>query len=268
MHALSHWKTYSLSLCFAFGCPLFAGSPTLVVDRGLPQANLNAPAGQYRSNIRWSLYDTGFLGDDFTVGASGESWVIDTIRVWTVPGANKKDPEYLGDYYQDVRLYFGDTESGLTPILSGQLKPGSSEASNANILIANASQSGRDYEDFGTNMRVWQIDFTQLNLAVQGGEKYRFGAWGLGRAKPRKVKMTKVTRHPGNAHQKPQTYAWFNAATNAELASTKQDGADGSMLEFTSGGRFESVFNGKNAGWDKSSDINVQVFAHRVDAQQ
>ena len=41
------------------------------------------------------------------------------------------------------------------------------------------------YDDFGTNMRVWQIDFTQLNLTVQGGVKYRFGAWGLGRAQCR-----------------------------------------------------------------------------------
>ena len=43
-------------------------------------------SGEYRSNIRWSLYDSGFLGDDFTIGARGESWVIDAIRVWTVPG--------------------------------------------------------------------------------------------------------------------------------------------------------------------------------------
>jgi hypothetical protein len=43
-----------------------------------------------------------------------------------------------------------------------------------------------------------------------------------------------------------------------------QDGADGQMLIFTSGGRFESAFDGKNAGWDKSSDVDVQVFGHRA----
>ncbi len=37
------------------------------------------------------------------------------------------------------------------------------------------------------------------------------------------------------------------------------------MLEFTSGGEFKSEFDSKGAGWDKSSDINVQVFGHRVD---
>jgi hypothetical protein len=63
-----------------------------------------------------------------------------------------------------------------------------------------------------------------------------------------------------------KTYAWFNAASNSELAAAKQDGADGEMLLFTSGGKFKSTFNGKGAGWDKSSDIDVQVFGHRAEA--
>jgi hypothetical protein len=248
MHALSRWKTYSLY--FALALPAMAAGPALVVDRGLPQANLNNGAGHYRSNIRWSLYDSGFLGDDFAVGASGESWVIDTIRVWTVPGVNAADPEHLGDFYKDVRLYFGEPDEGLTPIVTGTLARGSDQASNDKIAISDATKSGvLPYDDFGTNMRVWQIDFTQLNLKVQGGLKYQFGAFGLGRVVPEKA---------------DKTYAWFNAATNAELAATKQDGADGQMLLFTSGGKFDKAFDGKGAGWDKSSDINVQVFAHRV----
>ena len=251
MHALSRWKTYSLY--FALALPAMAASPALVVDRGLPQANLNNGAGHYRSNIRWSLYDSGFLGDDFAVGSSGESWVIDSIRVWTVPGVNAADPEHLGDFYMDVRLYFGGPDEGLTPIVTGLLARGSDQASNGNIVISDATKSGViPYDDFGSNMRVWQIDFTQLNLKVQGGLKYQFGAFGLGRALPDKA---------------DKTYAWFNAATNAELAATKQDGADGQMLLFTSGGKFKKTFDGKGAGWDKSSDINVQVFAHRVEGR-
>jgi hypothetical protein len=91
---------------------------------------------------------------------------------------------------------------------------------------------------------------------VQGGLKYRFGAWGLGRP---------VASDVGKTADK--TYAWFNAASNAQLAVAKQDGADGEMLLFTSGGKFKSAFDGKGAGWDKSSDINVQVFGHRLDVQ-
>ena len=67
MHTLSGFKT--CSLCLALTWPVFAAGPALVVDRGLPQANLNSTSGDYRSNIRWSLYESGFLGDDFTVGA-------------------------------------------------------------------------------------------------------------------------------------------------------------------------------------------------------
>ena len=254
MHTLSGFKT--CSLCLALTWPVFAAGPALVVDRGLPQANLNSTSGDYRSNIRWSLYESGFLGDDFSVGAAGESWVIDTIRVWTVPGVKRVDPDHLGDFYQDVRLYFGGAEGGLTPLVTGLLKPGSDQASNSNIVIRDATAAGTvPYDDFGTNMRVWQIDFTRLNLAVEGGMKVRFGAWGLGRPMP-----NAVGKNAG------KTYAWFNAASNSELAAAKQDGADGEMLLFTSGGKFKSTFNGKGAGWDKSSDIDVQVFGHRAEA--
>ena len=65
--------------------------------------------------------------------------MIDTIRVWTVPGVNATDPEHLGDFYQDVRLYFGGEEGGVTPSITGLLKPGSDQTSNPNILIADAT---------------------------------------------------------------------------------------------------------------------------------
>lgn len=250
MNALRPFKT--CALCFALTLPVFAAGPALLVDRGLPQANLNNASGDYRSNIRWSSYEGGFLGDDFTVGALGESFVIDTIRVWTVPGASAFDPDHLGDFYQDVRLYFGGSDDSVTPIVTGLLKPGADQTSNPNILISDTAAAGAvPYDDFGTYMRVWQIDFTGLNLAVQGGVKVRFAAWGLGRPA---------------AHRAGKTYAWFNAGSNAELSSVKQDGADGAMLLFTSGGEFKGEFNGKGAGWDKTSDIDVQVFGHRVDA--
>ncbi|HTC34548.1 MAG TPA: hypothetical protein VK724_14300 [Bryobacteraceae bacterium] len=260
MNALSRFKTSSP--CFVVGFVLgfapcvFGAEPALLVDRGLPQANLNKASGEYRSNIRWSSYDSGFLGDDFTVGAAGESWVIDSIRVWTVPGVNKIDPEHLGDFYQDVRLYFGGPEEGLSPIATGRLAAGSSQSSNASILISNTSAAGGSrYEDVKAHMQVWQIDFTQLNQSVQGGVKYRFGAFGLGRT---------VLNKEGQPNKAGKTYAWFNAASHAPLSGAKQDGADGQMLLFTSGGKFTSSFSGKDAGWDKTSDINVQVFGHRV----
>ena len=61
-----------------------------------------------------------------------------------------------------------------------------------------------------------------------------------------------------------KTYQWFNHASNAELSGAPQDGADGAMLQFGAGGNFEGAVDSNGNGWDKSSDINVQVFAHRA----
>ena len=57
---------------------------------------------------------------------------------------------------------------------------------------------------------------------------------------------------------------WYNQASNAALSGSRQDGADGAMLLFDAAGRSEDAFRAEDNGWDKSADIHVQVFAHRV----
>jgi hypothetical protein len=101
-------------------------------------------------------------------------------------------------------------------------------------------------------MRIWQIDFTNLNLNVAGGVRQRFGVWGAGR------------EIPGSDGK---TYVWFNHASNAALSGARQDGADGQMIEFDAAGRFENKFSAEGNGWDKPADVNVQVFAHRVNGR-
>ena len=44
----------------------------------------------------------------------------------------------------------------------------------------------------------------------------------------------------------------------------RQDGADGVMLLFDGSGKAAGEFTGQGNGWNKNSDINVQVFAHRL----
>src|SRR5438477_12790807 len=100
----------------ALALPVVAADSILAVDRGLPQANLNNASGTARSNVRWGWHDHGFLGDDFTIGASGERWVIDSIRVWTVPGTATAKAAHLGEFYEDVRLYLGSASKDLTPV--------------------------------------------------------------------------------------------------------------------------------------------------------
>jgi hypothetical protein len=231
--------------------PAFGASAAMVVDRGLPTGNVNNVSDPSRSNVRWSWYDHGFVGDDFTVGGLGERWVIDGIRTWTVPGTQSMDPEHIGDLYQDVRLYFGGEDSGLTPVASATLASGSDETGTPNIQLTPVAGAGTTpYNEFGKDLRTWQVDFQNLNLAVEGGKAYRFGVWGMGRPIP---------------GRDGKSYAWFNHASNAELSIAAQDGADGQLMLFDSGGRFEGTFQGKGSGWDKPADINVQVFAHRVD---
>jgi hypothetical protein len=177
--------------------------------------------------------------------------VIDAIRTWSVPGQLSTDPLYLGDFYKDVRLYLGGPNADLTPKVAAPLSPGSDETGNPNIRLTEITRNGHPfYDDFGDNLRIWQIDFTRLDWTVEGGVKYQFGVWGNGRPVP---------ETDGKA------YKWFNHASHASLSASRQDGADGLMLLFDAAGRAEGSFTAEGNGWDKTSDINVQIFAHRID---
>ena len=196
----------------------WAADSLLVVDRGLPAANLNNVSGSARSNVRWASGDSGFLGDHFTLGVRGSSG------------------------------------HDLTPVASTLLTPGSEESSNPNVRLTEATHTGTPlYDNFGKFLRVWQIDFTGLNIAVDGGANYNFGVWGMGREIP-----------GGDG----KGYMWFNHASNAPLSAARQDGADGVMLLFDGSGKAAGEFTGQGNGWDKNSDINVQVFAHRLSVRQ
>jgi hypothetical protein len=136
--------------------------------------------------------------------------VIDSIRTWAVPGLQDFDPDHLGDFYQDVRLYVGGSAASLTPRASAPLSPGSDETDDANITISEATRAGAQlYEDFGAGLRIWQIDFAHLNLAVEGGARYSFGVWGMGRP---------MSGRDG------KTYKWFSHASNASLSGAGRRG--------------------------------------------
>jgi hypothetical protein len=240
--------------CLALTSGVWAAGSALTVNRGLPQANLNNVSGAARSNVRWASGDTGFMGDHFTIGSAGEKWVIDSIRTWAVPGLSEVDPDHLGDFYEDVRLYFGRASGDLTPAVSASLSQGSDQTTNSNVQVSEATKAGTAlYDNFGKFLRVWQLDFTDLHLPVDGGVSYGFGVWGMGR------------EIPGSDSK---SYMWFNHASNAALSGTEEDGADGVMLVFDSSGRAGGEFTGQGHGWDKNSNINVQVYAHRVTGVQ
>lgn len=251
MNMLAANRKSRLPLLFLLALPAIAADPVLVVDRGLPQTNLGMAAGTARSNLRLSVQADAFMGDDFTIGNAGEKWVVDSIRVWSVPGLGTPPALHLGDYFADTRLYFG-AGPDVSPVVTAQLTAGTDETSSANVKVTDATANGAQmYDDFGTRLRIWQVDFQNLNLAAEGGTKYTFGVWGMGRNNP---------AHEGH------TYLWFNHASNAALSGARQDGADGRILEFDAAGRYQGDLTTENNGWDKGADINVQVFAHRVKA--
>jgi len=238
----------SLLLCVL---PAVAADSVLAVDRGLPQSNLNNASGSARSNVRWAGDNQGFVGDDFTIGAPGERWVIDSIRTWAVPGYSSTTAARLSDFFQDVRLYLG-TSADVTPVATALLTEGTDEISNPNIRIADATNNGALlYDDFGTSLRIWQIDFSNLNIAVRGGAKTRFGVWGMGRP---------IEGQDGKSHM------WFTHSSNAALSGNRQDGADGVMLVFDGAGRADGTLRAEDKDWDKPADLNIQVFAHRIGA--
>lgn len=222
---------------------------TLVVDRGLPKTNWNNDAGETaRANVRWTLYSQGFVGDDFVIGQAGERYVVNTLRVWAVPGAFDTDPATLGDVYQDIRLYVGAPGEDLTPVASGRLERSSNEVSGADIVITEA-EGVPMYENFGKQFKIYQVEFRNLNLRVQGGVRYRFGAWGMGR----------------NIGEKGEIYPWFTHGSNAAQGATQADGADGKLLLFEAAGRYAKEYDAAGAAWNKSSDLNVQIWATRAD---
>jgi len=219
----------------------------LVVDRGLPRANWNNSAGMTaRSNVRWTLYSQGFVGDDFVIGQPGETWVVNTLRVWAVPGAFGSDPANLGDVYQDLRLYVGGPGEDLTPVASGRLSRGSNAVEGADVVVTEAADAPL-YENFGQDFKIYQIEFRNLNLRVEGGQVYRFGAWGMGR----------------NVGEKGEIYPWFTHGSNAAQGDAPADGADGKLLLFEAAGRYAKEYDATGAAWNKSSDLNVQIWAKK-----
>ena len=244
----------AVALWVLMGVRAFPADSGMVVNRGLPQTNLNNGSGPLRSNVRWGWHDHGFLGDEFTIGSPGERWVIDSIRTWAVPGDASHLPNHLADFFADVRLYFGRSDAGLSPVSTAGLTPGSDETGNPNVRISEATQAGALlYDDFGVGLRIWQVEFANLNVTVEGGVKCRFGVWGMGRPVP---------------DMEGKTYTWYNHASNASLSGAPQDGAEGVMLLFDAAGRAEGVFTPEGNGWDKPANINVQVFAHPAARQR
>jgi hypothetical protein len=109
----------------------------------------------------------GAFADAFQIGAKGEVWMIDAVRVWAVPAASPACPRELGDQVEKITL-FGALDNppvpgqpvcdchALVALATVPLAPGSSASGNANVQLT---------PEKGT----WRLDFHEVRWSVPGG---------------------------------------------------------------------------------------------------
>jgi hypothetical protein len=236
-----------LAAMFVIGATVPAMADTVLFDRGLPTANINAISDATRSDIAVGYGATTsdgyyFTGDDFTIAGSGQ-FVINTVRTWAIAGSPGTN---LSTLFTNVTLYGGTAAGGVSALTTGTVG-----GSNPNIVITPVQFTGSaNYKTPGTNfdLQLWQIDFTNLNWVVNANELMQFGVDGT------------LTSTYENSD--PQA-SWFNLATNASLAGSTQQGSDNQFRSFATG-----LLSDGNQGFDSyplgsssiGSDMNVQIF--------
>jgi hypothetical protein len=202
-----------------------AAASQLVFDRGLPTANLNNIAGTNRSNVSWADDGATSIGDNFTLSAPA-NYLINDIRVWVVGSSATLNPNFFG-------LWFGADTGDSTKV---------SYIGQSSSVFATTYSNGSNYQSDTNEYTLYQVDFTGLNLLRPDGT-YAFGVTGV--------------TDPGLVTTP------FLSASNAALSGSPQGApTDGLIYAFDASGAMASGYpSNSSLGWDKTSDINVQVFA-------
>ena len=199
----------------------------LLVDRGLPTANLNNDAGDNRANVAWAFteytpQDYWLVGDTF-VNNSSHTWSINKIRLWTTGPT-------------DTAVLRGGIDGSTIGIVSSTYS-----------MTAATYAGGSSYETGtpGTFRDINQIDFT-VDILLGAGQTYDFFLDGTG-------------------NTRADIVVPFVNASNAALSGSPQQGSDNLMLGAeVVGGTLDPLsigsWDSNGYGWDKSSDVNVDVF--------
>jgi len=148
----------------AFAVPLAA--QTLVVNRPLgdrpavPQVMERGAKGAY--------------ADAFQIGAKGEVWMIEAVRVWGMPAASPACSRELGDQIEKITL-FGALDNppvpgqpvcdchALVPLSTVPFARGGSVSGNPNVQLT--PEKG-----------AWRFDFHDVRWSVPGGMDVLFSA--------------------------------------------------------------------------------------------
>ena len=207
-----------------------AAADTILFDRGLPTTNLNNAAGANRSNVAWG--DQGpdsavSVGENFTLGGTSN---IDTITVWVIDSTTPTNT---------FQLWLGlDTSPGA----GSSAKVSDIAASTTVTQVTYAG--GANYQNTdGSTSNIYQVVFSGLDLTELAGT-YAFGVSGP------------VDPTPGNMSTP------FLSASNAALGGSDQIDGDHYVYAFDSSGNMDAADSYPwldTGGWDKSSDIDIQV---------
>lgn len=251
-----------------------AAQAAMLFDRGLPTQNINNPAPNNpapdsdRSNISWGFADkigSGYsypVGDDFSLGTSGQTYLVDTLRVWAVIGVADTAATIPNNFWRSFTLWGGQVEAGASGL--SVLHSGPTNGSDPRISISQVSYvTDKNYwaEPVRLYRKIWQIDFSGLNWTVEGGKLHQFFVDGSG--------FTSL----GVWNVFPTLHA-----SNAGLSGSSQAGADDfyRLLRVNQGtpnyvgtwnsdnyglpGTYQASGSPGKGGWNKSSDINVQIY--------
>lgn len=158
--------------CFALAFAGFLHAQDPVLDRPLP-------AGQTPVPLEIERDAQGFLGDSFRIGAAGETWIVDSIRVWAIPSSLPGCPATPGDRFAAITL-LGALDNppvpgvptcachALVTIASAPLIPGSATSSNRDVKLA-------------VGDHIWQIDFQNLRWSLPGSTDVLFAVRAIDR---------------------------------------------------------------------------------------
>jgi PEP-CTERM motif len=237
----------------ASGLAPTASADALIFDRGLPDStNVNNAAGANRSNVSWGNQISNgnyfMVGDNIDLSLTPNTtggWVINDIRVWEVANTEIGSPTSTSppagsdphSEFSTLTLFLGAAYTTLTPV-----------SSTYTSTFVQYLPGGLNYQGTrGGYFPLYQIDFSGLNILVPATENLGFA----------------IDAVPNNGN------AWFIHASNAALSGTDQEGFD-NFYELYCGNSatpgastsasYCDLIDSNGNGFDKSSDINVEVF--------
>ena len=226
----------------------------VVFDRGLPSTNLNNASGSSRSNVAWGFTEgdpnvdgSYAAGDTFNLGQQG-TITADDIRVWLVGSGSSP----LSSEWSNFTLFLGDTSGSITSTSTVGSVSGPGVTITPTTYPGGASYQGT----YGGYDTLYQVDFLG-NWTINGSQNYTFFVGGTPTA-------TNIGEYGPNGASP------FLSASNAALSDNcggcTQQGADNTLygLEYGAANPANDgiwTWDSNGNGWDKSSDVNVEVFA-------